>query len=154
LKIKKDLVQKAKIKKEYAKVKAREPPVDKPIPNEAPEDENPATEEPQVQMHPDRQALREASEDPTSPQQPRRSMHGRRPKIFEKEMGIAAKQKAEAEARREAFRKAQEERASKIAQRQKFRREMGKARGGPDGKRKLGRESKILLERVKKIVGE
>ena len=41
----------------------------------------------------------------------------------------------------------------KVEERERFRRAMAKARtGGPNGQRKLGRESKVLLEKVKKMV--
>lgn len=42
-----------------------------------------------------------------------------------------------------------------MAERERFRKAMLKARGGGrDGKRKLGRESAILLEKVRRVVGE
>ena len=42
-----------------------------------------------------------------------------------------------------------------MEERERFRRAMAKARtGGPNGQRKLGRESKVLLEKVKRMVGD
>ena len=58
------------------------------------------------------------------------------------------------QARREAERKRrEEERRRKLAERERMGRAMAKARsGGRDGRKRLGRESGILLERVKKLV--
>jgi hypothetical protein len=58
----------------------------------------------------------------------------------------------------EEWRKAREaaelERQAKIEERERFRKAMAKARtGGPNGQRKLGRESNVLLEKVKRMVG-
>lgn len=42
-----------------------------------------------------------------------------------------------------------------MEERERFRRAMAKARtGGKNGQRKLGRESKVLLEKVRRVVGE
>jgi len=38
IKIKKDLIHTAKLKKSYAKLKSRDPPIDKPIPTDADEE--------------------------------------------------------------------------------------------------------------------
>src|SRR5271170_4577275 len=67
IKIKKNLIHKAKVKKSYAKLKAREPPVDKPIPNEALQESLPATPlppQPSQELHPDRQALLDGPREP------------------------------------------------------------------------------------------
>jgi hypothetical protein len=56
IKIKRNLIHKAKIKKSYAKLKAREAPVDKPIPDEAIEDGQAAAQlppQPSLELHPD-----------------------------------------------------------------------------------------------------
>lgn len=77
-----------------------------------------------------------------------------KPAYFEKEEAYAAQKKAESEERRVEFERRQKEKSQKIEEREHFRKAMAKARtGGKNGQRKLGRESKVLLERVKKIVG-
>ena len=78
-----------------------------------------------------------------------------RPGYFEKEQAYAEQRKAEAEARRLEFERRDKERKQKIEERQRFRRVMAKARtGGKNGQRKLGKESKVLLEKVMRIVGQ
>ena len=81
--------------------------------------------------------------------------HSRRQKIipFAKEHRAAQRQKREAEERRAAYENSQRERAEKIEERDKFRKAMAKARsGGKNGQRKLGRESTVLLDRIKRMV--
>jgi hypothetical protein len=159
IKIKKDLIHKAKVKKSYAKLKAREPPVDKPIPETEQENVSPPVAEPSQELHPDRQAMLDAPEEPTPyfrqayQQRPDRN-RSRKPGYFDKETAFAQKQKEEAEARRLEFERRNEERDQKIAERERFRKAMAKARtGGRNGQRKLGRESKVLLEKVKRVLG-
>lgn len=94
-----------------------------------------------------------------TPQQttPQYGQRKRKPKSipFQREYEQAQKRKAEAEERRKAREEAERQRQLKIAERERFRKAMEKARrGGPNGQRKLGRESKPLLERVKRLVGE
>jgi hypothetical protein len=156
IKIKKDLIHKAKVKKSYAKIKAREPIVEKPAIAEEP------IAEPSQELHPERQAMLDAPRDPTPPpyqqsqyQQRSRTPRPKRPGYFEKEQAFAEQQKAEAEARKAEFERRDKERKEKTEEREKFRRAMAKARtGGKNGQRKLGKESKVLLERVKRMVGE
>ena len=89
-----------------------------------------------VSVHPDRKRLRRP-----------------KAKTFKKELNEAERRRLEREVAREAKEKALAERAKKIAERDRWRKAMTKARRpGPDGQRKLGRESKLLLERVQKIV--
>lgn len=77
-----------------------------------------------------------------------------KPSPFQKEIKLAEQQKAEAEQRRREREEAAKQRLAKIEERERFRRAMAKARrGGKNGQRKLGRESKVLLERVKKVMG-
>jgi hypothetical protein len=150
IKIKKDLIHKAKLKKSYAKLKANDPDLTPSIPAPSPDPE-PATQE----LHPERQAMLDAPRSPTPPpfSQNRRSKG--RPKYFEKEQTFAAQQKAEAEANRIERERRDKERSGKIEERERFRKAMAKARtGGKNGQRKLGRESKVLLERVRRVVGE
>lgn len=78
-----------------------------------------------------------------------------RPQPFKNETELARKKQEEAEARRSAREEAAAQRESKLAERDRFRKMMAKARsGGPNGQRKLGRESTLLLEKVKRMVGK
>jgi len=148
--IKRNLIEKAKLKKEYAKVKA------------AHEAETPSAADPEAstvsEPHPDRQIMidqgpRDENEEREEANFERRR---RKPKVvpFQREQRRADQAKAEAEARRKAIEQANNERQQKLEEREKFRRAMAKAKTpGRDGKRKLGRESTVLLEKVRKIVG-
>ncbi|KAL2023382.1 hypothetical protein VTK56DRAFT_2739 [Thermocarpiscus australiensis] len=201
-KIKKELITKAKVKKQYAKIKAEHQKkaaaatavvhhseagehesaakpdhgtIDKPAPAPAP-------------IHPERQAMLDASSRPpaddddghhhhnnnkkqapeeeadatsspsASPRQPRERRHPRkkqRPDYFSKELAAAERAKKEAEARAAEKARREQERQRRIAERERYRKAMAKAKApGRDGKRKLGREGKLLLEKVKKLVGE
>jgi hypothetical protein len=85
---------------------------------------------------------------------PPRERKARKPGYFEKDLAEAEKKKAEAEARQAEWGRQQKEREKAIKERERHRRIMAKARGnGRDGKRKLGKESFVLLDRVKKLVG-
>ena len=172
IKIKKDLIHKAKVKKEYAKIKSREPPVDRPIPHTTDEQkvEEPATQE----LHPDRQAMLDEPREASPPPRPQREFRppqegserparperrdrnrNRKPGYFDKDLDFAQKQKKEAEEKQAEFERRQKEKKEKIEERERFRKAMAKARtGGKNGQRKLGRESKVLLERVQRLVQE
>jgi hypothetical protein len=157
IKIKKDLIHKAKVKKSYAKIKAREPPIDRPIREDTVEPQLPIPE-PTQELHPERQAMLDAPEPvPLSQRlaQPRAERpRQRKPVYFQKEIEFAERKKAEAEERRLEFERRDKERKQKIEEREKYRSAMAKARtGGRNGQRKLGRESKVLLEKVKRVVG-
>jgi len=77
-----------------------------------------------------------------------------KPIPFEKEAREAQRRKEEAERRREEIEAARREREKKLEERERFRKAMAKARvGGKNGQRKLGRESQVLLERVRRVVG-
>ncbi|KAL3467590.1 hypothetical protein BJX64DRAFT_248068 [Aspergillus heterothallicus] len=158
LKIKADLIQKAKVKKAYAKVKAAELAAPKPkqfylrreeeeskLEDAEKQDAEPAS----LELHPDRQAMLDTRD--SGPERGERANEsgrgrGRKPKrsAFAKELEIAEKRRQAAEKRRE-------EREF----RQKDREAMAKARR-PDqhGKKRLGRESRVLLSRVQRLVGE
>lgn len=171
--IKKDLIEKAKLRKEYAKVKAREAETIQPTRSvydnveedttKTNEDTEEAQQEPTVERHPDRTALIENTErsptpEPQQQQQPReRQRKPRKPKPvpFAREHAEAQQRKEEAEERRRAREEAEKQRQQKIEERERFRKAMAKARtGGKNGQRKLGRESKILLERVQRMVSD
>lgn len=179
-KIKNSLIQKAKIKKDYPKLKRQGKIADhsnEGIPKSAfqkPEGseisqhevetrgENNTPPETTISPHPDRQARinnKPASQSP-EPSDKQPSQHDRRkkkpkPRPFEKEYSKAQKRKQEAEDRRKAREEAERQRQQKVEERERFRKAMAKARtGGKNGQRKLGRESLPLLERVKRMVNE
>ncbi|KAI6244896.1 hypothetical protein HI914_07060 [Erysiphe necator] len=152
VKIKKELIRKAKIKKSYAKIKASE--------SISLATTNTLTSSlknlPSQELHPERQAmLNTPDEEITSTnkqeQFPQRRHRSKRPSYFEKEQAFAEKKKAEKEAQREEFKRRAKERAEKLEDRKRFRKAMAKARiPGKNGQRKLGRESVVLLEKIKK----
>jgi hypothetical protein len=151
IKIKKELIHKAKVKKSYAKLLTQEPPTPSTI-------SEPLAEPSSQELHPSRKAMLFALQESTPPSQssqyPHRERRQRKPKYFEKEEAYAAERKAEANSRREAYERREKEKQEKIEERDRFRKAMAKARsGGKNGQRKLGRESKVLLEKVKRVVG-
>lgn len=92
----------------------------------------------------------------------------RRPDYYEKALKEGSDKKAEAEARAAEQKRREEERERKFFERERTRRAMLKARGikanggggrgrfggqGEQGERKLGRESLVLLDKIKKMVG-
>lgn len=183
-KIKHDLITKAKVKKQYAKVKSQaQTSNDKPaipIPAEEADPVPPvlpaataaavgekAGEEERVEpeIHPERQALLDEPEpelepeEAAEPREPRergerkRRNKQRKPDYYAKSLAAATEAKAAADAKAAeiARRKAEKEKA--IADREMYRKKMAKAKTpGRDGKVKLGRESGVLLDRVKRIV--
>ncbi|KAK3056805.1 hypothetical protein LTR09_002598 [Extremus antarcticus] len=181
-KIKKSLIERALIKKNYAKLKRRgdipEQREELPTPASAAlEPHHPdkdqdqdysdddadtnkqALPDPSTTPHPDRQTL---LDNPEPAPEPALRANGRRARFhkpkavpFQREYDQALQRKAEAEKRRLAREEADRQRQSKLEEREKFRRAMAKARtGGVNGQRKLGRESGVLLERVRRMVGE
>ncbi|KAL2871772.1 uncharacterized protein BJX67DRAFT_376642 [Aspergillus lucknowensis] len=161
-KIKADLIQKAKVKKAYAKVKAAELAAPKPKQfylrrEEEDEDKKEDTEkqdaEPaSLELHPDRQAMLETQDSGPERLDERGGNGGSRGRRRRQKpkRGAFAKELEIAEKRRQAAEKRREEREF----RQKDREAMARARR-PDqyGKRRLGRESKVLLNRVQRLVG-
>ena len=158
-KIKQDLIHKAKVKKSYGKLKDREP-IGKSTayhPEDVSNNEEPAS----LELHPDRQIMLDVPEADRSepkenlePSQARARVRRSKPMPFEREVKLAQQRKEEAEARTEAIQEATRQRQQKIEERERFRKAMAKARtGGPNGQRKLGRESGVLLEKVKKMMG-
>ena len=157
-KIKQDLIRKAKVKKSYNKLKEREPLDTKPSIYSTPPEPSASLE-----LHPERQAMLEdpkpapatqEREDPN--QQLPRHKKAPRPKVvpFRKEALLAQQRREENERRRKEYEEAGRQRQKKIDERERFRKAMAKARsGGRDGQRKLGRESKVLLEKVQRMVG-
>ncbi|KAL5002513.1 hypothetical protein BDV10DRAFT_156797 [Aspergillus recurvatus] len=157
-KIKADLIQKAKVKKAYAKVKAAELAAPQPKQfylqreqeeglegNKKEQNKEPAAS---LELHPDRQAMLNTPDAEAERVERRKEgdRRNRKPKrgAFTKELEIAEKRRQAAEKKRQQreFR-AKDREAMAIARR-------------PDqnGKRRLGRESKVLLSRVQRMVGE
>ncbi|KAK3323523.1 hypothetical protein B0T19DRAFT_476609 [Cercophora scortea] len=78
----------------------------------------------------------------------------RRPGYFDKQLAEAEAKKAELDARLAEVARREAEKTKRIADREKYRKAMAKARlPGRDGKRKVGREGNLLLDKVKRIVG-
>ncbi|KAK8172529.1 hypothetical protein BKA80DRAFT_23152 [Phyllosticta citrichinensis] len=157
--IKKDLIHKAKIKKEYAKIKERElanqPKKPQPVDDTDQAHQAASAPEPSLDPHPDRQALVDSKEPEPQDDQPAHERRKRKPKPtpFAKEAAVAQKRKEEAEARQKAREEAEKQRQQRIDDRERMRRAMAKAhKPGRDGKRKLGREAPVLLEKVKRMV--
>ncbi|KAL5049668.1 hypothetical protein BDW71DRAFT_152357 [Aspergillus fruticulosus] len=156
-KIKADLIQKAKVKKAYAKVKAAELAAHQPKQfylqreQEGLEGNKEQNKEPaaSLELHPDRQAMLNTPNAETERVERRKEGgygRNRKPKrgAFSKELEIAEK-------RRQAAEKKREQREFRA----KDREAMARARR-PDqnGNRRLGRESKVLLSRIQRMVGE
>ncbi|KIE02238.1 hypothetical protein MAJ_01896, partial [Metarhizium majus ARSEF 297] len=157
-KIKKELIQKAKVKKEYAKIKAREQQKDDNDDGVNSQDEAPKSQEEQEKMHPTRELMLKdedkaqagagASADPTSDGMRRRT---RRPGYYDKQLKKAEERKKESEQRALEIQQRREERERRLTERERFKKAMAKTIGR-DGKKKLGRESTILLDKVKRIM--
>ncbi|KAK1782543.1 hypothetical protein QBC45DRAFT_483409 [Copromyces sp. CBS 386.78] len=223
-KIKKELITKAKVKKQYAKLKAQKeaeaaaapgvpvgPVLDAHVTKEDNSNDNSKDKEQEdvdapAPIHPSRQILlekgaavkaaRAEQEQQTANEESRRketkgeeqkeeqsttttkiadddepyvpppmdpNMHPsrlpkrhRKPNYYEKELALAEKKKKQAEERAAEIARREEEKRQRIAEREKYRRQMAKARqpGARDGKMKLGRQGNLLLDKVKRIVGQ
>ncbi|KAI1758679.1 hypothetical protein GGR53DRAFT_216363 [Hypoxylon sp. FL1150] len=158
-KIKKDIIYKAKIKKAYKKIKAAEQ-TNAANPTSATDDVDAVPPSPTI--HPERQAMLDKDEEPEPSPPPPNDRQSRRrrhkelkPGYFDKAAAEAERKKAEADARAREIEERNAERNRKLAERERFRKALAKARTpGRDGQRKLGRESGLLLEKVKKMVGD
>ena len=159
------MIRKAELKKSYSKLKAREPDLynSKPIDViKAQQDGKDAQVAASLELHPDRQAMLDIDETKPftqsfqSAEERRNQRRPRQPRPvpFRKETQLAQQRREEREARQKAFAEADRERDAKRDERERFRKAMAKARtGGRDGgQRKLGRESKVLLEKVQRMV--
>jgi hypothetical protein len=142
----------------------------------------PATTE-EDEIHPDRQAMLENGGEPENPNEiavrqrqqtqdgaappaavtndrfdadlARRSRSRNKPDYFAKQLAQAEKRKAEAEERTRDFERRRAEREKKIAEREVYRKRVAKARReDKNGRRKLGRESDLLLDKIKRMVGK
>ncbi|KAI1258591.1 hypothetical protein F5Y18DRAFT_342612 [Xylariaceae sp. FL1019] len=128
-----------------------------------------ATEEPKI--HPQRQILVDDHNDTTpadddentrlpsskskyDTQSPRSRHTMKKPGYFDKAMSSAERKKAEAAERAAEHERRAAERERKTQDRERFRRALAKARKpGRDGQRRLGRESGLLLEKAKRVMG-
>lgn len=162
------MIHKAKVKKAYAKIKAREQENAQPAktsegeaPVEGAEEDASEVKQPEEEgekMHPTRhlmladeaKAQENSVGEPASDGNRRRT---RRPGYYEKQLSKAAQRREEQEARRAEFERRQKEREQKIAERERFKKAMAKTRDR-NGNKKLGRESSLLLDKVKRMVAE
>ena len=164
-KIKADLISKAKTKKAYAKIKADHEADEESQRaaaraaenyNDGQGDGEEGTEDVngvgrgETQMHPERTAMIESAEERQQEDtgvgyQDRRRERRPRPSGFARDEAIAATRREEMEGRQ----RAREEREQE-------RRAMAKAKRakGRNGEAKLGRQSKVLLGRIQRLMGE
>lgn len=77
----------------------------------------------------------------------------RRPGYYDKQLEKAEEVRVETERRQQEMQRRREERERKLAERDRFKKAMAKTRGR-DGKKKLGRESSMLLDKVKRLYGD
>ncbi|KAM0259030.1 hypothetical protein ACHAQJ_003529 [Trichoderma viride] len=170
-KIKRDLIHRAKVKKEYAKIKAADQKAaEAKAPTGHGEDEVKSSqgdagekgeEEEAEKIHPTRQLMLKDEDMAQAGVDPERTTdfrdgerrRTRRPGYYDKQLQKAAQRQEEAEMKRREFERRMEERAQKQAERDRFKKAMAKTRD-KDGKKKLGRESVLLLEKVKRLVTE
>ncbi|UNI13428.1 hypothetical protein JDV02_000176 [Purpureocillium takamizusanense] len=186
-KIKKDLIHKAKVKKEYAKIKSQEQQqrqktaVRQDGSDDADADSHHDTDTAALKDRKETQASEETDADAEKMHPTRELMlrdeekaqvgagsavaedgqglsdgmrrRTRRPGYYDKQLQKADQARAEAEERAREAQRRREERERKLAERQRFKKAMAKTRGR-DGKKKLGRESTILLDKVKRLVSE
>lgn len=94
--------------------------------------------------------LSEPATKETKSQEPTRQKR-QRPTAFDKQSREAKHRNDEAEARRRARAEAERERQDRLAERERHRKIMTSART-VNGQRKLGRESTVLLDRVKRMM--
>ncbi|ERS97798.1 hypothetical protein HMPREF1624_05969 [Sporothrix schenckii ATCC 58251] len=175
-------VIRAKTLQTYAKVKARALAAEdgKAASKQVAGEEEAAAVAAPASMHPERQARIDDTEEtggsgrddkPAERQRPQRGPGARpakRPQsFFQKAQEEAAQKKAEAEARQAEFARRAAEREEARARRARHQKAMAKARrvdthkggrngggGGDNQRRKLGRESGVLLDRVRKMMGK
>lgn len=146
------------MKKAYKKIKEREFKSTSEDTKEAGDDDKDAAAE---QMHPTRQLMikdEDKAQEGVTPTGKEVSGDGqrrrtRRPGYYDKQLAKAEERSKEADERRQEWERRQAERAEKIAEREKYKRAMAKT-VGRDGKKKLGRESGLLLDKVKKMMAQ
>lgn len=177
-KIKGDLIQKAKVKKAYAKVKSHEDDEDSNAVTYDPYAEANDPTRPKVvesvpasgndeaelqtsgEIHPERQAMLDRPEEPEPNLPPVRNRNRkprrerRAPNDVNRDVARPARYEKEF-AQAEEKKKQMADKQVAREKRDKERRAMTKAKKpGKDGKQKLGRQSEVLLSRVQRLVGE
>lgn len=165
MKEKKEHAHKSKLEKKFAKVKAqveeerKAAQEDKAATLAAPAP-TPSEENGGQTLHPTRQLMLKdeeaaqtgaTAEEGFNPDGQRRRT--RRPGYYDKQLERAEQKRKEQEERAAEAQRRREERERKISERERYKKAMKKT-WGRDGKKKLGRESGLLLERVKKMVGD
>ncbi|KAL6881248.1 hypothetical protein J3F83DRAFT_711048 [Trichoderma novae-zelandiae] len=177
---KRELIHNAKLKKQYAKIKASEQKAAETQARPGHRDDEDAEQDGEdearsarggdakggdgeevKQIHPARQLMLKDESmaqagvvpDKTTGPSDGERRRTRRPGYYEKQLQKAAERREEAEKRRLEYERRMEERAQKLAERERYKRAMAKTRD-KDGKKKLGRESSLLLEKVKKLVAQ
>ena len=176
--VKRGLIENAKLKKQYAKVKGKtqalptastdKPKMENPDGPTSPVHDKSAQraaahedsevewsdEDEEVLAREQRLSAPAAAEEPELKEDvPERRFKRPKPQPFQRQEREAERRKREIEERREAREKADSERKYKIEERERFRKAMAKARtGGKNGQRKLGRESAVLLEKVQRMI--
>ena len=117
---------------------------------------------PTLEIHPQRQQMLDQPPMPSDFDEPEcktknpgHSKPHSKSRPFANESQAAQQKREEAETRRRAIEESKRHRDTKIADRERMRRMTAAARK-PDrsGQRRLGRESKVLLEKVKKLIGD
>lgn len=168
--IKRDIIHKAKIKRQYAKVREREfaqqPNLQHQDAVES-KDSNAEYREPPstLKRHPDRENMINDSSSPINTRSSELShvdnfssgtdrKRRQKPLPFRNEILKAEKIRAEMYGREKARKEAGLQKIQRLKERERMRRAMAKARGTRTGRRKLGGESRLLLEKVRRIVGE
>jgi hypothetical protein len=160
-KIKKDLIHKAKVKKAYAKIKEREqqPDKDGEVGENGKGENTDGGEAEEGKMHPTRELMLKDEEVAQSSSRGEEAhsdgfrRRTRRPGYYDKQLTKAADTKALAEERARERERRMAERAEKIAEREKFKKAMAKTRDR-HGNKKLGRESTLLLDKVKRVMAD
>ncbi|PHH70263.1 hypothetical protein CDD82_7239 [Ophiocordyceps australis] len=174
-KIKKNLIHKAKVKKAYAKVKAQQSQAQQSQAQSSPaQDEHEhehehssdtgphqhgqqSSQPQQEHMHPARQLTiknqdtAQAGAGDTAVASDGQRRPTRRPAYYDKQLQKAGQRRRIAEQRAEEMQRRHEQRERKLQERHRFKKAMAKTRG-PDGNKKLGRESSLLLDKVKRLM--
>jgi hypothetical protein len=148
-KIKRNLIRKAKLNKDLSRARANVEPSTTALYEDKEEEEGEDKEPASMEPHPDRQAMINGSSEPSEytmrPQRERRP----RPKTqtFQKEVEDAEQKRKEREER-------EASRLKKMRDRQRLQNAVARSRKpGKDGKRRLGREGTVLLEKIKRSMG-
>jgi len=159
-KIKQNLIHKAKVKKQFARIKARQQNKATLHPSVHPDDNALPNSAASLEPHPERLAL--MRESPTKDENPNpvpiQVMHSgparrRRTDPFAKQRLEALRRQEEADKKRAQREEAEEQRKKALAERARLDKLRMKARApGRDGKRRLGKESIFLLEKAKKLM--